>query len=60
MFYINLFYWQNLFAYGDTDGKGYNCKLQHPLGVALVTDDGPLLVADSYNHKVRSNIFTLQ
>jgi hypothetical protein len=26
----------------------------------LVTDDGSLLVADSYNHKVRSNIFTLQ
>lgn len=44
----------NLFAYGDTDGKGYNCKLQHPLGVAMVTEDGPLLVADSYNHKIKS------
>lgn len=45
----------NLFAYGDVDGTGIAAKLQHPLGVALVTDDkGPLLVADSYNHKIKS------
>ncbi|XP_052102272.1 NHL repeat-containing protein 2-like [Mytilus californianus] len=45
----------NLFAYGDKDGKGYDCKLQHPLGVAIVTEEsGPLLVADSYNHKIKS------
>ncbi|XP_071170103.1 NHL repeat-containing protein 2-like [Mytilus edulis] len=45
----------NLFAYGDKDGKGYDCKLQHPLGVTIVTEEnGPLLVADSYNHKIKS------
>ncbi|XP_021371936.1 NHL repeat-containing protein 2-like isoform X2 [Mizuhopecten yessoensis] len=45
----------NLFAYGDADGVGIEAKLQHPLGVALVTDNkGPLLVADSYNHKIKS------
>jgi len=50
MFYLFL---QNLFAYGDKDGVGMSAKLQHPLGVALLTEDnGPLLVADSYNHKV--------
>ncbi|XP_076105032.1 NHL repeat-containing protein 2-like [Mytilus galloprovincialis] len=45
----------NLFAYGDKDGKGYDCKLQHPLGVAIVIEEnGPLLIADSYNHKIKS------
>ena len=53
MYQNDIFFNQNLFAYGDKDGKGTQADLQHPLGVALVTDDGPLLVADSYNHKVR-------
>lgn len=53
IFLYLLFFVQNLFAYGDKDGKGYDCKLQHPLGVTIVTEEnGPLLVADSYNHKV--------
>ena len=43
---------QNLFAYGDKDGKGIEARLQHPLGVSLASSGGPLLVADSYNHKV--------
>ncbi|XP_052771695.1 NHL repeat-containing protein 2-like isoform X2 [Mya arenaria] len=43
----------NLFAYGDTDGVGTKAGLQHPLGVAMATDDGPLYVADSYNHKIK-------
>ncbi|BFY97727.1 hypothetical protein BsWGS_00768 [Bradybaena similaris] len=42
---------KNLFAYGDVDGKGFQAKLQHPLGVAYM--DGKLVVADSYNHKVK-------
>ena len=46
-------YLQNLFAYGDKDGKGIDAKLQHPLGVAMVTSTKSLLVADSYNHKVK-------
>ena len=48
---------QNLFAYGDEDGKGTNAKLQHPLAISLMSDEGPLIVADSYNHKV--NIRTI-
>lgn len=43
---------QNLFAYGDEDGSGIEARLQHSLGVALLSPAGPLLVADSYNHKV--------
>ncbi|XP_022342770.2 NHL repeat-containing protein 2-like isoform X1 [Crassostrea virginica] len=43
----------NLFAYGDKDGKGIDAKLQHPLGVAMVTSSNSLLVADSYNHKLK-------
>lgn len=45
---------KNLFAYGDTDGSGNVVRLQHPLGVAMATEDGPLLLADSYNHKIKS------
>ncbi|XP_055955641.1 NHL repeat-containing protein 2 [Patella vulgata] len=44
----------NLFAFGDVDGKGVEAKLQHPLGVALLQDKQQLLIADSYNHKIKS------
>ena len=43
---------QNLFAFGDQDGKGIDVKLQHPLGVAWNHHSQKLYVADSYNHKV--------
>lgn len=43
---------QNLFAFGDVDGKGVDAKLQHPLGVAWAPEQSLLYVADSYNHKV--------
>ncbi|XP_048746325.2 NHL repeat-containing protein 2-like isoform X2 [Ostrea edulis] len=43
----------NLFAYGDKDGSGIDAKLQHPLGVAMVSSSNSLLVADSYNHKLK-------
>uniref|UniRef100_A0A8C4R492 NHL repeat containing 2 n=1 Tax=Eptatretus burgeri TaxID=7764 RepID=A0A8C4R492_EPTBU len=43
----------NLFAYGDVDGTGVDAKLQHPLGIAWSPPNGPLYVADSYNHKVK-------
>lgn len=47
---------QDLFAYGDVDGKGIDAKLQHPLGVATI---GELIyVADSYNHKVSHSLCT--
>lgn len=42
---------QDLFAFGDEDGKGRDARLQHPMGVAC-RKDGLIYVADSYNHKV--------
>lgn len=45
-------FWQNLFAFGDVDGKGVDAKLQHPLGVTWDASSSLLYVADSYNHKV--------
>ncbi len=41
-----------LFEFGDRDGRGRAARLQHPEAVALLPD-GALLVADSYNGKVR-------
>ncbi|XP_017854572.2 NHL repeat-containing protein 2 [Drosophila busckii] len=43
----------NLFAFGDEDGKLYNAKLQHPLGVAYNHVDNRVYVADTYNHKIK-------
>jgi len=44
---------QDLFAYGDLDGKGFDAKLQHPMGVCWsVTQKQTLFVVDTYNHKV--------
>lgn len=42
---------QSLFAFGDVDATGSEARFQHPLGVAV--HDGGVLVADSYNHKIR-------
>lgn len=42
-----------MFAYGDVDGKQYNAKLQHPLGVAYNEVTGEVAVADTYNHKIK-------
>ena len=41
----------NLFAYGDCDGKGADAKLQHPLDVKFtkIDDKDLLIVADTYN-----------
>jgi NHL repeat len=44
---------QNLFAFGDFDGKQYFAKLQHPLGVAYNPKENTVYVADTYNHKVK-------
>jgi sugar lactone lactonase YvrE len=43
---------QSLFAFGDVDGVGNKARLQHPLGI--VFHDGKLLVADTYNHKLKT------
>lgn len=44
---------QNLFAFGDVDGKQINAKLQHPLGVCYNPQDKFIYVADTYNHKLK-------
>lgn len=41
-----------LFGFGDQDGTGRGALLQHPIGLAA--GDGQLVVADTYNHKLRS------
>ncbi|GJP46594.1 hypothetical protein CLOM_g5865 [Closterium sp. NIES-68] len=43
---------ENLFKFGDRDGSTSRALLQHPLG-ALSLADGTVLVADSYNHKIK-------
>lgn len=42
---------EDLFVFGDVDGSGAHVRLQHPLGVAYA--DGALLIADTYNHKIK-------
>lgn len=41
----------DLFEFGDRDGNGDEVRLQHPLGI--VSDGNKLLVADTYNHKIK-------
>ncbi|XP_017120883.1 NHL repeat-containing protein 2 isoform X2 [Drosophila elegans] len=56
----------NLFAFGDIDGKLFNAKLQHPLGLTYNDTNNRLYVADTYNHKIKvidtlsNNVTTLQ
>jgi thiol-disulfide isomerase/thioredoxin len=42
---------EDLFEFGDRDGKGSQVRLQHPLGV--VYHQGRLFVADTYNNKIK-------
>lgn len=42
-----------LFDFGDCDGVGDEVRLQHALGVAWCRREGMLLVADTYNHRVK-------
>lgn len=42
----------NLFAFGDKDGKGAAVRLQHPLAVCAAGDE-TVYIADSYNHKIK-------
>jgi DNA-binding beta-propeller fold protein YncE len=41
----------DLFEFGDVDATGDEVRLQHPLG--LITYGDKLLIADTYNHKVK-------
>ena len=41
----------DLFEFGDVDGTGDDVRLQHPLGLVAYGDK--LLIADTYNHKIK-------
>lgn len=41
----------DLFEFGDVDGKGFQARLQHPLGVTY--HEGFIYVADTYNNKIK-------
>lgn len=41
----------DLFDFGDRDGKGWQARLQHPLGI--VYHQGMLYIADTYNNKIK-------
>jgi hypothetical protein len=43
----------NLFCYGDKDGEGIHAKLQHPIGVHYIEEIQKVVVADSYNQKIK-------
>lgn len=51
---IYMIHFQNLFCFGDRDGKQFDAKLQHPLGIAWCNRDETLYIADSYNHKLKA------
>jgi len=42
-----------LHAFGDLDGVQTEAKLQHPLGVVFIAEKNVVLVADTYNHKIK-------
>jgi sugar lactone lactonase YvrE len=43
----------NLFDFGDIDGTGTEARLQHPLGIVWDEASGDLLIADTYNSKIK-------
>ena len=49
---------EDLFEFGDVDGSGARVRLQHPLGIAYA--NGALLIADTYNHKIKRLDLTTQ
>ncbi|HUO09925.1 MAG TPA: thioredoxin-like domain-containing protein [Phycisphaerae bacterium] len=42
-----------LFDFGDIDGNAQQARFQHPIGLSLDSDGKSLLIADTYNHKIR-------
>ena len=44
---------RNLFDFGHRDGIGDDAALQHPLGVIRIPGQSDILVADTYNHRIR-------
>ena len=43
----------DLFDYGDRDGQGDEVLLQHPVGIVADPERSRLLIADTYNHKIK-------
>ncbi|MEK6703717.1 MAG: thioredoxin-like domain-containing protein [Planctomycetota bacterium] len=52
---VHTIFGKGLFTFGDVDGTGDAVRFQHPLGVAVFPSPAGdrLLVADTYNHKIR-------
>ena len=44
---------RNLFAFGDQPGVGDDARLQHNLGVLWIEEEQRVLVADTYNHRLK-------
>jgi hypothetical protein len=44
---------KNLYSYGDRDGILHEAKLQHPLAVHFIPEKNVVLVADTFNHKIK-------
>ncbi|OUV36720.1 MAG: hypothetical protein CBC62_08555 [Opitutia bacterium TMED102] len=44
---------RNLFAFGDIDGVGEHSKMQHVLGVQWWAKEKKVIVADTYNHRLK-------
>lgn len=44
---------ENLFAFGDKEGRGARARFQHPLAVCFDDRKNLLYVADSYNHRIK-------
>lgn len=43
----------DLFSFGDQDGQGDEARLQHPLGVAWLPSFRKIVVADTFNHRLK-------
>ena len=44
---------RNLFAFGDIDGVGEKARMQHVLGVQWWEKEKKVIVADTYNHRLK-------
>lgn len=44
---------ENLFAFGDKEGRGAMARFQHPLAVLFDDKNQLLYVSDSYNHRIK-------
>ena len=44
---------RNLFAFGDKDGIGEAARMQHVLGVLWWPSEQKIIVADTYNHRLK-------